>query len=109
MYQAWALPAQASRSAASDAARIPILIASILGAPGPEQLGEVLAHPLDRLFDALVGRRQRDPEEALAARPVHRPRRDDHGRLFEDELGEGGRGVAVGDRRPDVDRPLRGA
>ena len=70
-------------------------------------LAEVLAHPLDRLFDALVGGGQRDAEEALAARPVHRARRDDDRRLLEHQLGEGGRGVALGDRRPDVDRALR--
>ena len=36
--------------------------------------GEVLAHPLDRLGEALVGSGQRDAEEALAAGPVHRAR-----------------------------------
>ena len=34
---------------------------------------EVLAHPLDRLFEALVGRGQGDAEEALAARPYIEP------------------------------------
>ncbi len=50
-------------------------------------LGQVLAHPLDGLGDALVGRGQRDAEEALAAGPVHRARRDHDGRLFEHQLG----------------------
>src|SRR4051794_33641012 len=73
----------------------------------PEQkLAQVLAHALDRLGDALVGCRQRDPEEALARRPVHRARRDHHCRLLQDQLRERGRGVALRHRRPDVDRAL---
>ena len=41
--------------------------------------------------------------------PYIEPGRDDDRRLFEHQLGEGGRGVALGHRRPDVDRPLRRA
>src|SRR5215213_10354314 len=70
-------------------------------------LAQVLAHPLYRLFNPLVRGGQRDAEEALAAGPVHRAGRDDDGGLLEHQLAEGGRGVALGDRRPDVDRALR--
>src|SRR4051812_37391285 len=45
-------------------------------------LGEVLTHALHGLGDALVGRRQRDAEEALARGPVHRARRDHDRRLL---------------------------
>ena len=47
------------------------------GTSATAELGEVLAHPLDRLGDPIVGGRQRDAEEALAAGPVHRAGRDD--------------------------------
>ena len=83
-------------------------IATGASAPSAKQpRRQVLAHPLDRLFDAVVGGGEGDAEEALAAGPVHRARRDDDGRLFQHLLAEGGRGVAVGNGRPDVDRALR--
>src|SRR6185295_6871289 len=75
---------------------------------GSLRLGQVLAEALDRLRDPLVRGGEGDSEEALATRPVHRAGRDDDRGLLEDELRERGRGVALGDGRPDVDRALRG-
>ena len=64
-------------AASGRRARLPVarprpLLAQARGARSG--LGQVLAHPLDRLFDAVVGGGEGDAEEALAARPVHRAR-----------------------------------
>ena len=67
-----------------------------------------LADPLHRLEQPVVGRGQRDPEEALAACAVGAAGRDHDGRLLEHVLAVGRRRLEpVGDRRPDVDRALR--
>src|SRR5687767_2525389 len=63
---------------------------------GPPPLRQVLLHPLQRLGETVVRRRERDAEEALAAGPVHRAGRDHDGRLLEHELRERRRGVAFG-------------
>src|SRR3954451_13985754 len=62
---------------------------------------------LDGLGEQLIRRGQGDPEEAPAARPVHGPRRDHHGGFLDDRLRKRGRGVALWNRGPDVDGPLR--
>src|SRR5258705_6005543 len=68
---------------------------------------EALAQPLDGLDQAGVLDRQRDAEEALAVRAVGGAGRYHHARLLQHELAVRLRGVALRDRRPDVDGPLR--
>ena len=66
------------------------------------------AQTLHGLEQPVVGRGQRDPEEALAARAVGATGRDHDRCLLEHVLAVRGRGLeARRDRRPDVDRALR--
>ena len=77
-------------------------------AGGARRSPRELAEPLDGLEQAVVGRRQRDPEEALAVGPVRAAGRDHDRRLLEHVLAvRGGAVEARRDRRPDVDRAAR--